>query len=185
MDDLRRIDLNLLLTLHALLAEQHVSRAALRLHRSQPAVSHALAQLRELFGDPLLVRRGGRLQVTARAQALVEPLQQALEQLDGLLGSPGFDPQRAQRSFRLAMSDYGARVVLPGLMRLLRNEAPGIDLIVSQGSREAMLGQLFDGEADLALAVFLSWRRNCGRRRCSMRPSPVLPIAVICLRVVV
>ncbi|MCE5984069.1 LysR family transcriptional regulator [Pseudomonas sp. LF19] len=154
MDDLRRIDLNLLLTLHALLAEQHVSRAALRLHRSQPAVSHALAQLRELFGDPLLVRRGGRLQVTARAQALVEPLQQALEQLDGLLGSPGFDPQRAQRSFRLAMSDYGARVVLPGLMRLLRNEAPGIDLIVSQGSREAMLGQLFDGEADLALAVF-------------------------------
>ncbi|UVL62497.1 LysR family transcriptional regulator [Pseudomonas sp. B21-032] len=154
MDDLRRIDLNLLLTLHALLAEQHVSRAALRLHRSQPAVSHALAQLRELFGDPLLVRRGGRLHATARAQALIEPLQQALEQLDGLLGSPGFDPRRAQRSFGLAMSDYGARVVLPGLMRMLREEAPGIDLIVTQGSREAMLGQLFDGEADLALAVF-------------------------------
>jgi DNA-binding transcriptional LysR family regulator len=59
MDDLRRIDLNLLLTLHALLSERHVSRAALRLHRSQPAVSHALAQLREIFADPLLVRRGG------------------------------------------------------------------------------------------------------------------------------
>lgn len=61
MDDLRRIDLNLLLTLHALLSEQHVSRAAVRLHRSQPAVSHALAQLRDIFADPLLVRRGGRL----------------------------------------------------------------------------------------------------------------------------
>ncbi|MNJ52755.1 HTH-type transcriptional regulator LeuO [compost metagenome] len=154
MDDLRRIDLNLLLTLHALLVEQHVSRAALRLHRSQPAVSHALAQLRELFADPLLVRRGGRLQATARAQALLEPLQQALEQLDDLLAHPGFDPRKARRSFRLAMSDYGARVVLPGLMRVLREEAPGIDLVVIQGSREAMLGHLFDGEADLALGVF-------------------------------
>ncbi|MHC6227275.1 LysR family transcriptional regulator [Pseudomonas sp. X10] len=154
MDDLRRIDLNLLLTLHALLAEQHVSRAALRLHRSQPAVSHALAQLRGIFRDPLLVRRAGRLHLTARAQALREPLQQALQQLDGLLGSPGFEPGKARRAFRLAMSDYGARVVLPRLMRLLRHEAPGIDLIVSQGSREAMLGQLIDGEVDLALGVF-------------------------------
>ncbi|TFF42220.1 LysR family transcriptional regulator [Pseudomonas sp. RIT623] len=154
MDDLRRIDLNLLLTLHALLSEQHVSRAALRLHRSQPAVSHALAQLRELFADPLLVRRGGRLQLSARAEALREPLQQALQQLDGLLGSPGFEPGKARRTFRLAMSDYGARVVLPALMRLLRREAPGIDVLVAQGSREAMLGQLIDGEADLALGVF-------------------------------
>ncbi|WP_430317049.1 LysR family transcriptional regulator [Pseudomonas sp. p1(2021b)] len=154
MDDLRRIDLNLLLTLHALLSEQHVSRAAVRLHRSQPAVSHALAQLREIFSDPLLVRRGGRLHLSSRAQALREPLEQALEQLDGLLGSPRFEPSRARRTFRLAMSDYGARVVLPGLMALLRAEAPGIDLVVSQGSREAMLGQLIDGEVDLALGVF-------------------------------
>lgn len=154
MDDLRRIDLNLLLTLHALLAEQHVSRAALRLHRSQPAVSHALAQLREIFQDPLLVRRAGRLQPTLRALELAAPLQDALQQLDALLGSPGFEPARARRSFRLAMSDYGARVVLPGLMRCLRETAPGIDLVVSQGSREAMLGQLLDGEVDLALGVF-------------------------------
>ena len=52
MDDLRRIDLNLLLTLQALLAEKHVTRAALRLYKSQPAVSHALAQLRDIFQDP-------------------------------------------------------------------------------------------------------------------------------------
>lgn len=154
MDDLRRIDLNLLLTLHALLAEQHVSRAALRLHRSQPAVSHALAQLRDIFADPLLVRRGGRLQPTARALELAQPLQEALQQLDTLLSSPGFDPARARRSFRLAMSDYGARVVLPRLMRGLREAAPEIDLVVTQGSREAMLSQLFDGEIDLALGVF-------------------------------
>lgn len=154
MDDLRRIDLNLLLTLHALLAEQHVSRAALRLHRSQPAVSHALVQLREIFADPLLVRRGGRLQPTARALELAQPLQEALQQLDTLLGRPGFDPAWARRSFRLAMSDYGARVVLPRLMQGLRRDAPEVDLVVTQGSREAMLSQLFDGEIDLALGVF-------------------------------
>ena len=56
MNNLRRIDLNLLVTLHALLMEKHVSRAALRLHKSQPAVSHALAHLRTIFDDPLLVR---------------------------------------------------------------------------------------------------------------------------------
>lgn len=164
MDDLRRIDLNLLLTLNALLSEQHVSRAALRLHRSQPAVSHALAQLREIFADPLLVRRGGRLQLSPRAQSLREPLQHALQQLDGLLGSPGFEAGKSRRTFRLSMSDYGARVLLPGLLRQVREEAPGVDLVVSQGSREAMLGQLIDGEVDLALGVFPDWPAEVQRQ---------------------
>lgn len=161
MDDLRRIDLNLLLTLHALLAEQHVSRAALRLHRSQPAVSHALAQLREIFQDPLLVRRAGRLQPTLRALELAAPLQDALQQLDALLGSPGFEPARARRSFRLAMSDYGARVVLPGLMRCLRETAPGIDLVVSLARPHVLVAMRpgADNEIDQALAALGQQRR--------------------------
>ena len=69
MDDLRRIDLNLLLTLQALLAEKHVTRAALRLYKSQPAVSHALAQLRDIFQDPLLTRQGGGMALTPRARS--------------------------------------------------------------------------------------------------------------------
>ena len=69
MHDLRRIDLNLLLTLQALLAEKHVTRAALRLYKSQPAVSHALAQLRDIFQDPLLTRQGGGMALTPRARA--------------------------------------------------------------------------------------------------------------------
>ncbi|VVE61726.1 LysR family transcriptional regulator [Pandoraea captiosa] len=154
MDDLRRIDLNLLLTLHALLAERHVSRAAVRLHRSQPAVSHALAQLRRLFDDPLLVRRDGALALTARALELQRPLEDALDQLQGLLHAPTFDPARARRTFRVALSDYGSRVVLPALTRRLREHAPGIDLAATQASREAMLTQLLDGEIDLALGVF-------------------------------
>lgn len=154
MDELRRIDLNLLLTLHALLTEKHVTRASLRLHKSQPAVSHALAQLRDHFDDPLLVRREGRMALTARAQALMPPLTEALTSLNGLLGAPEFDPSRAQRRFRLSLSDYASRIVLPPLVRYLRQHAPGIDLAISQASRDAMLVQLSDGELDLALGIF-------------------------------
>jgi DNA-binding transcriptional LysR family regulator len=154
MDELRRIDLNQLLTLHALLTEKHVTRAALRLHKSQPAVSHALAQLRTHFDDPLLVRHGGRMVLTARAQALVQPLEEALTSLNGLLSAPEFDPVRTRRRFRLSLSDYAARIVLPPLVRHVRREAPGLDLAISQASRETMLAQLADGELDLALGIF-------------------------------
>lgn len=154
MNNLRRIDLNLLVTLHALLEEKHISRAALRLHKSQPAVSHALAHLRRLFDDPLLIRRSGKLELTSRAAELVQPLTDALGQLGTLLEPPPFDPTRAQRVFRLAMSDYGARVLLPGLVRTLRTLAPGVELSVSQASREAMLANVLDGETDMALGVF-------------------------------
>lgn len=113
MDDLRKIDLNLLLTLHALLSEKHVTRAALRLHRSQPAVSHSLALLREHFYDPLLIRKNGKMTLSARAHTLMPPL-----------------------------------------VSHLRENAPGLDLAISQASREMMLAQLEEGEADLVLGVF-------------------------------
>ncbi|MNG93427.1 Nodulation protein D 2 [compost metagenome] len=154
MDELRKIDLNLLLALHALLSERHVTRAALRLHRSQPAVSHALAQLRKHFDDPLLVRQGGGMALTARAQSLAKPLQDALSNLDSLLATPLFEPARAQRRFRLSLSDYASRIILPHLLRHLRQVAPGVDLAISQASRETMLAQLLDGELDLALGLF-------------------------------
>jgi len=154
MDDLRRIDLNLLLALHALLTEKHVTRAAMRLHKSQPAVSHSLAQLREHFNDPLLVRKQGKLELTARGNALLQPLSEALGSLNTLLGTPQFDPLQAQRRFRLSLSDYAARLVLPDLMRYVRKHAPGFDFAISQASRDAMLVQLADGELDLALGIF-------------------------------
>ncbi|QXI31751.1 LysR family transcriptional regulator [Pseudomonas promysalinigenes] len=154
MDELRKIDLNLLLALHALLTEKHVTRAALRLHRSQPAVSHALAQLRAHFDDPLLIRQRGQMTLTARAQALAKPLQDALGSLNGLLAAPLFDPGQAHRRFRLSLSDYASRIILPPLVRYLRRVAPGIDLAISQASRETMLAQLLDGELDLALGIF-------------------------------
>ncbi len=154
MNNLSRIDLNLLVTLHALLVERHISRTALRLHKSQPAISHALAHLRDLFDDPLLIRRGGRLELTPRANELMPALTQILDQVGTLLAPPPFDPVRTQRIFHLAMSDYGARVVLPSLVRTLRLQAPGVDLVVTQAGREAMALAAIEGETDLALGVF-------------------------------
>ncbi|WP_197685182.1 LysR family transcriptional regulator [Herminiimonas arsenitoxidans] len=154
MNTLRRIDLNLLVILDALLAERHVTRAAERLHLSQPAVSHALARLRELLDDPLLERVGSVLVPTPRALDLVEPLAEALAKVEALLTPDVFEPAVARRSFRLAMSDYGAALLLPNLVRDLRREAPGIDLVITQGSRDAVLDQLLNGEIDLAAGVF-------------------------------
>ncbi|RIJ09072.1 LysR family transcriptional regulator [Pseudomonas sp. 91RF] len=153
MNDLRRIDLNLLVILDALLSEQHVTRAAERLHLSQPAVSHALARLRDLLGDPLLVRAGAGLAPTARALELVAPLAEALAQVQSLLAPNTFDPASARRTFRLAMSDYGAAIILPGLIRTLRAEAPGIDLQIRHASREGMVEGLLNGDIDLAAGV--------------------------------
>ncbi|PIB46163.1 LysR family transcriptional regulator [Pseudomonas sp. 2822-15] len=154
MNDLRRIDLNLLVILDALLSEQHVTRAAERLHLSQPAVSHALARLRDLLGDPLLVRQGGALVPTARALELAAPLAEALAQVQALLAPNQFEPASAKRRFRVAMSDYSAAIFLPGLVRTLRREAPGIDLQIVQASREGMVDGVLNGDLDLAAGVF-------------------------------
>ncbi len=81
---MKQYDLNLLRTLDALLATGSVTAAAERMHLSTPAMSHTLARLREVFGDPLLVRAGRRLVPTPRAQALAEPVRQLLAQADAL-----------------------------------------------------------------------------------------------------
>src|SRR5205823_4386506 len=82
--NLNSLDLNLLVALDALLREANVSRAAMRIGLSQPATSHALQRLRDLVGDPLLVRNGARMELTPRAQALRAPLAQTLDQVRAL-----------------------------------------------------------------------------------------------------
>jgi hypothetical protein len=82
--NLNSLDLNLLVALDALLKEASVSRAAMRIGLSQPAASHALQRLRDVIGDPLLVRTGARMELTPRAQALRGPLAQTLDQVRGL-----------------------------------------------------------------------------------------------------
>lgn len=154
VNNLRAIDLNLLVVLDALLHERNLTRAAARLPMSQPAMSHALARLRALLGDPLFHRTRGGLRPTPHALALEAPLRDVLAQVRRLLAGAVFEPAASRRAFRLAMSDYGASVLLPPLMGRLRRDAPGIDLEISYASRSGMIAGVADGQLDLALAVF-------------------------------
>lgn len=152
---LRNIDLNLLVVLDALLTEKHVTRTGARLHLSQPAISHSLGKLRVLLDDPILIRQGNEVVLSALAQNLQGPLKDILGQIEGLLGkSMDFVPAHSERTFRLAMSDYAAAIVLPRLMCQLRAEAPNIALVITQDSRHGMLEQIAQGKLDLALGVF-------------------------------
>ena len=152
---LRNIDLNLLVVLDALLTEKHVTRTGVRLHLSQPAISHSLSKLRVLLDDPLLIRQGNDVVLSALAQNLQAPLKAILGQIEALLGqSIDFVPADSQRTFRVAMSDYGAAIVLPKLLVQLRAKAPDTSLVVVQDSRLGMLEQIEQGKIDLALGVF-------------------------------
>lgn len=153
MNNLRSVDLNLLVVLDALLAERHLSRAAQRLNMSQPAVSHALARLRNLLEDPLFVREHGRMTPTLRALELAPPLSEAITQIRSVLSPSGFDAE-SRHVFHLCLSDYGTDLLLPPLMRRLRQTAPRIELIVTQKSRQGMIGGVVEGETDLGFGVF-------------------------------
>ena len=151
----RNIDLNLLVVLDALLTEKHVTRTGARLHLSQPAISHSLSKLRVLLDDPILIRQGSEVVLSALAQNLQAPLKEILSQIEILLGkSIDFVPANSHRTFRLAMSDYGAAIVLPKLLRQLRAQAPNTTLVVTQDSRHGMFEQIAQGKIDLALGVF-------------------------------
>lgn len=151
MSNLRRLDLNLLVTLDALLAERNVTRAAQRLNFSQPAVSVQLAKLRDFFGDPLLLPGPRGMRPTARAEALREPLRQALEAVNGAV-SPAkpFNPAEATHTWRVAATDYAeSTIVLPALNGL-RAAAPAARLAVVEMMPTRIARQAEQGEIDLA-----------------------------------
>lgn len=151
MLNLRSLDLNLLVTLDVLLAEHNVSRAAERLHYSQPAISVHLAKLRELLDDPLLLPGPRGMQPTARAEQLRGPLREALEAIGRAVApSAPFDPAAANHTWRIAAADYGeAAIVLPTL-GILRASAPGTRLAVIQPEPARIARMAERGDIDLA-----------------------------------
>jgi DNA-binding transcriptional LysR family regulator len=160
---LRKLDLNLMLALDALLAERNVTRAATRLGLGQPAVSHALARLREVLGDEILIRSGSAMTLTARAHQLVAPLREALHQLQGLTTLPQtFDPATSQAVFRIAMSPHDEAVLFPAVLRRLAGVAPSVRVISSQLARADILTSLDKEEIDAGIGVLSpsrSWHR--------------------------
>lgn len=124
--NLRSIDLNLLVVLQALLREKHVSRAAQELHMSQPAVSRALQRLRDMFGDPILVRTREGYDLSARAQEILPCLNALLQGASSLIQPVQFDPATAVDTLRLTGLDLEAALYLPKLTKVLHNEAPNL-----------------------------------------------------------
>src|SRR5258708_617054 len=122
------LDLNLLVALDALLLEANVSRAAMRIGLSQPATSHALQRLRDLLGDPLLVRVGARMELTPRAQGLRGPLAQALDQVRGLFIPDDFDASSSARPFPPIIPAPPCALPCPPFLEKLVRLAPNIRL---------------------------------------------------------
>jgi LysR family nod box-dependent transcriptional activator len=150
---LNRFDLNLLIALDALIHEKNVTRAAERVFVSQPAMSAALQKLRDYFNDPLLVRVGRDMQLTPRGLSLVEPVREALLRIQITLGTqPTFDPAVVQRSFTVICSADAHLRVMPGALRRLIREAPGVQCHIEHMS-ETTLSRLEYGDADLYLGM--------------------------------
>ena len=124
----RSFDLNLLISLFALLEERHISRAAERVGMSQPGMSRALNRLRKEFRDPLLVKGANGFELTPRAAALYGPLSQILSDIMGMYSPPSFDPSAASGEFCISALDYEFIVLLPLITERLRVLAPGISI---------------------------------------------------------
>jgi LysR family nod box-dependent transcriptional activator len=136
--NLRSVDLNLLVVLDALLNERNVSRAGERIGLSQPAMSAALARLREIFGDPLLVRVGRELALTHNAEELIVPLREALDRIEITLRQKArFDPRVDARTFSISASDYAVFVLLAPFVRAVASEAPNVTIHLLPRSRDA------------------------------------------------
>jgi DNA-binding transcriptional LysR family regulator len=149
---LAAFDLNLLVVLRALLTERHVTRAASRVGLSQSATSHALSRLRELYGDPLLVRQGRALELTPRARQLLPTLERGLSDLKAAIdGEPEFEPGVARRTFTLGMADYTQAMVLGPVLSALEQAAPHVDL--SSFNPPNLHEQTLNGNIDLGVDV--------------------------------
>jgi DNA-binding transcriptional LysR family regulator len=150
------VDLNLLLVLDALLRERSVTRAGAALGLSQPATSHALARLRELFGDELLVRHSNDMEPTAFAESLAAPLAEALAGVEALLWRDrAFDPAAADRELVIAMTDFVEATLLPAVLPQL-GIGPGLRLRLRRLGDELPERGLAEGDIDAAVGTILS-----------------------------
>ncbi|TIX27032.1 LysR family transcriptional regulator [Mesorhizobium sp.] len=150
--DSKRLDLNLLITLEALLVEQNVTKAAARLHLSQPAVSAQLNRLRHVFDDPLLIPVQRGMTPTAKAIELLDPLRRALDQVRSTVATNrNFDPSKARLTVTIACTDYLQAAIVRPLVMKLRTSAPGVRVAMRNLDLPQLEAQMGRGDVDLAL----------------------------------
>jgi len=164
-NDLRKVDLNLLIVFETLMHERSVTRAAEKLFLGQPAISAALARLRSLFDDPLFVRTGRSMEPTARAQEIFGHLSPALDSISTALSrAADFDPATSKAVFRIGLSDDVEFGLLPPLLRRLRSEAPGITLVVRRANYLLMPQLLSSGEISVGVSYTDELPANAKRK---------------------
>lgn len=147
----KRLDLNLLVALDAMLKERNISRAAERVHLSQSAMSNALARLREYFDDELLVQVGRKMELTPRAEMLADAVRDVLVRVDSTIAAqPEFVPPESNRTFRLLVSEYTTTVLMPTLLAMVWQESKsiGFELLPQTVDPEHMLTS---GDADMLI----------------------------------
>jgi len=153
--NIAQIDLNLLVVFDVVCRERNTVRAAEKLGLSQPAISHALARLREVFADRLFVRASRGLIPTPRALELQAPIRQIMAQTEKVLArQTNFDPGSAKRIFRLATTDYFEQIAFPSLLKAVENQAPGVTIVSRPTLGELPRERLEAGGFDLAIAGF-------------------------------
>jgi len=151
-----RVDLNLYVVLDAIYREGSITRAAALLNLTQPAVSHALARLREVYGDPLFVRTGNRMVPTPLTRSIIQPVRDALGQLQTTFAPPQqFDPATNSKQVVLAMRGVVESVLLPELVATLEQQAPLLQISSVRVPRRDMETELASGRLDLAFDVLL------------------------------
>jgi DNA-binding transcriptional LysR family regulator len=148
----RGLDLNLLSALDVLIQERSVSAAARKLNLSQPAMSAALARLREFFGDDILVVQGKRMFPTAFAEGMIPQVRQVLRGVESMLANRSqFDPATARRTFRLIASDYVIASLIVPLVERLSAQSPGIMLDLAAPSEQGGI-EIAEGRVDLLIS---------------------------------
>lgn len=150
----RTLDLNLLRVFDEVMAERSLTKAAHNLALTQPAVSNAMRRLRETLGDDLVRRSGQGLEPTPRANALWPAVREALRQLQETLSPSPFDPASSTATFVLAMADATAAELVPGLLAMVEQGAPGVSVRVVPLSTRDPRRLLDREEADLAIGHF-------------------------------
>ncbi|WP_271412098.1 LysR substrate-binding domain-containing protein [Pseudomonas sp. Q1-7] len=164
-NDLRRVDLNLLIVFETLMHERSVTRAAEKLFLGQPAISAALARLRTLFDDPLFVRTGRSMEPSARAMEIFALLSPALDSISTAVSrAADFDPATSTAVFRIGLSDDVEFALLPALLRRLRAEAPGVVLVVRRTNYLLMPNLLASGEISVGVAYTEELPANAKRK---------------------
>ncbi|MES2258212.1 MAG: LysR family transcriptional regulator [Pseudomonadota bacterium] len=161
MTNLSRIDLNLFVVFDAIYTERGITRASDTLNLSQPAISHALARLRELMGDPLFIRQGNAVTPTPLAHELIAPVRRALGEIEGSLHQLSlFDPTVSQREFTIGMRHIVESAAIPALMRVIREPAPHVKISAVHHKRADFQAQLTVGTLAAVVDVMLPLTHN-------------------------